>query len=364
MHEYTANFHQHTLHSDGAGTHKEVISAGNQAGLDVMVFTDHNLYLPGLEGWANNTLALMGIEVNDTTQIPEHSHYLCLGVDRDLNDHAADPQALINAVNDCGGAGFIAHPFERAAPLFGEGEIPWKHWQVSGYTGLEIWNYMSEFKSFLSSKARAVHAAFYPDRYITAPFPETLAQWDNLMWQGQKVVAIGGSDAHANTYSLGPLSRTVFPYRDLFRAVRTHLLLSEPLSRQVATAKQQVLNALRRGHCFVAYDHIGDTTGFRFTATNTDGQLIFAAGAGVTTDEAIQGDELSLGGLKLLQLNVTTPLRAEIRLLKDGQIIAQRRGQTLSHLASEPGVYRVECYRVFKTRWRGWIYSNPIYVRG
>jgi len=358
--EYTANFHQHTVYSDGAGTHSEVIRAGQEAGLHVMVFTDHNVFVPGKEGWHGNLLALMGIEVNDTTQHPEHSHFLALGVDRDLNEYASNPQALIDKVNQLGGAGFIAHPFERAAPRFGEGEIPWKHWQVQGYTGLEIWNYMSEFKSFLTGKPRAAYAAFFPDRFITAPFPETLAKWDELTRAGQKIVAIGVADAHAQTYSMGPITRKVFPYRYLFSAVRTHLLSDEPLSRDVPTAKKQVLDTLKAGHCFVAYDLIGDTTGFSFTAQNADDQMIFSDAA---TNIAIQGDEISLGKLSMLTLNVSVPARAEIRLLKNGEIVATERGQSLQFMVSDPGVYRVECYKVHKTKWRGWIFSNPIYVR-
>jgi hypothetical protein len=359
--EYNANFHQHTTASDGAGTHQEVMEAGVQAGLNVMIFTDHNIYIPGQEGWYGPMLVLMGIEVNDTRLVPECNHYLCLGVNRDLSDYAPDPQALINAVNEDGGVGFIAHPFERAAPKFGEGAIPWHHWTVNGYAGLEIWNYMSEFKSLLSGRFKAVRAAFEPDNFITAPFPETLAKWDELTRTGQKVVAIGNSDAHAQTYKLGPLSRVLFPYRDLFSAVRTHLLLNEPLSRNGEEAKSQVLEALRHGHCFVAYDHIGDTTGFRFSAIDAESKILFTT----TTTEpyASQGDEISFGALKMIELTISTPQRAEIRLLKDGQVIATVRSTQLSHIATEPGVYRVECYRVFKTRWRGWIYSNPIYIR-
>ncbi len=359
-HEYTANFHQHTVYSDGAGTHSELIRAGQAAGLDVMVFTDHNIYVPDKEGWYDGLLALMGIEVNDITQSPEHSHFLALGVDRDLGKYAATPQALIDKVNDIGGVGFIAHPFERAAPLFGEGKIPWKHWDVQGYTGLELWNYMSEFKSFLTSKPRAIHAAFSPDRFITAPFPETLAHWDNLTRSGQKVVAIGSSDAHGQAYSMGPITRTVFPYKNLFAAVRTHLLMPERLSKDVATAKQQVLDTLRAGHCFVAYDHIGDTTGFSFTAQNADDQMIFSDAA---TNIAMQGDDIALGNLNMLAFNISVPRRAEIRLIKDGIVVATERGESMQYMASEPGVYRVECYKVWKTKWRGWIFSNPIYVR-
>ena len=361
MYEYRANLHQHTTASDGAKTHAEVIQAGAEAGLDLMVFTDHNVTVPGIEGWYGQTLALMGSEINDTTLDPEINHYLCLGIDRDLTGYAADPQALIDATNAGGGAGFIAHPFERPAPRFNYGIYPWRNWAVKGYTGLEIWNYMSEVKSLLTGRLKAIHLAYDPSYFITGPFPETLAHWDKLMQRGQKVVAIGNSDAHGRTYTMGPLRRVLFPYAYLFGAVRNHLLLAEPLAKEVAVAKKQVLDALRRGHCFVAYDAIGDAGGFRFTAANPEGQILFTnAGAQA---QAIQGDEIALGPLKLVQLTAIVPDRAEIRLLKDGQVIATTRGRTLVHAASTPGIYRVECYRVHKTRWRGWIYSNPIYVR-
>jgi hypothetical protein len=55
---------------------------------------------------------------------------------------------------------------------------------------------------------------------------------------------------------------------------------------------------------------------------------------------------------------------AEIRLMKDGAMIRRmRKAYALSHLTTEPGVYRVEVYRRFRGLKRGWIYSNPIYVR-
>ena len=361
MHEYTANFHQHTTASDGAGTHLDVIRAGAEAGLGVMVFTDHNTVVSGVEGWYDNLLVLMGVEVNDISIEPEMNHYLCLGVDSDLQALAANPQAVIDKVNELGGQGFVAHPFEHPAPAFGYGVIPWLDWEVEGYTGLEIWNYMSEVKSLLTGRAKAIHLAYNPDYYISGPFPQTLARWDSLTGCGQKVVAIGNSDAHGQTYHMGPLRRTIFPYAYLFGAVRTHLLMAEALAKDLATAKQQVLNALGTGHCFVAYDTIGDTTGFRFGASVPEGQILFSSAT--SQDEVMQGDEVSLGGLKLIQLYATTPSRCEIRLLKDGQVITTVRGQRLVHTATEPGVYRVECYKVHKTRWRGWIFSNPIYVR-
>jgi hypothetical protein len=325
-----------------------------QAGLDVLVCTDHNVWVPGVEGWCTHpetgrkVLLLMGEEVHDGVRPRQANHYLCLGADREMREYAARPQALIDAVEQSGGVGFIAHPIERAAPLYDEPEIPWVDWDVDGFTGVELWNYMSEFKGHLSSKPVAVLAAFFPSLFITGPLPETLALWDRLL-RNKRVVAIGGSDAHANVYSLGPLKRAVFPYEYLFRAVNTHLLLDAPLSTDFASARVQVIDALRAGHAYVAYDLAGSSRGFRLTATSQ-------------TESVSMGDEIDLRGP--VSLHVTSPLQADLRLLRDGQEVVAARGRKLTFEAKEPGVFRVEAYRGFRLKRRGWVFSNPIYVRG
>jgi hypothetical protein len=353
--EITGNFHMHTHYSDGVGSHRDLAMAAARAGLDVIMVTDHNVWVEGKEGWYahpetdRQILLLMGEEVHDEERSPQVNHYLCLGVEREVGQYAPRPQDLIYAVRQHGGVGFIAHPIERAAPLFDEPEIPWVDWEVTGFTGIELWNYMSEFKGLLSSKPAAVFAAFFPSLLITDPFPETLALWDDLLRNGAKVVAIGGADAHANVYSLGPLRRPVFPYDYLFRAVNVHLLLDTPLSRDVTLAKAQVLDALRAGHAFVAYDLAGDARGFRFTATSRQGTVSM-------------GDEMRPNGP--VTLHVASPLPAGLRLLKDGCEVARARGRVLTCETNEPGVFRVEAYRRYRIKPRGWVFSNPIYVRG
>jgi hypothetical protein len=351
--EIVGNFHVHTDRSDGTGTHQYVAMIAAQSGLDVIVFTDHNLWVAEIDGWfthqetGRRVLLLMGEEVHDGMRSPQANHYLCLGADRDLRGYAARPQALIDAAQRNGGVGFIAHPIERAAPLYDEPEIPWLDWDVDGFTGLELWNYMSEFKGHLSSRPVAVLAALFPSLYIAGPLPETLVLWDRLL-SNKRVVAIGGADAHANVYSLGPLKRAVFPYEYLFRAVNTHLLLDVPLSADFASARAQVLDALRAGHAFVAYDLAGSSRGFRYTATSH-------------TKNVSMGDEIHLRGS--VSLRVTSPLGADLRLLRDGHEVAAARGRNLTFEAKEPGVFRVEAYRSFRLKRRGWVFSNPIYVR-
>lgn len=73
------------------------------------------------------------------------------------------------------------------------------------------------------------------------------------------------------------------------------------------------------------------------------------------------GEALSLHAN--LELRVTVPARARLRLVRDGQTLAETTGDRLAFVSHRPGVYRVEAYRRHAGRQRGWILSNPIYVR-
>lgn len=354
MPEIVGNLHLHTTASDGTGTHDEVAGAAVRAGLDFIIYTDHNVWVDGIEGWyadptnGHELLRLMGQEVNDLALEPECNHLLCHFACHDLQPVAAAPQVLIETVIQNGGVCFLAHPLERPGMGAAQQLYPWNSWDISGFTGLELWNAMTDVKWQLRTLPRGVIGAYLPHWVLSAPFPEVLAKWDELLATGQKVVVIGNSDAHGMSFSLGPLRRAIYPYEFLFRTVNTHLLLSTPLARQVNQARQQIREALKWGHCFVSYDLIGSSRGFSFTAQS--GQA-----------KAIMGDTLILRHQADLQ--VLSPRRAMLRLLKNGQIIAQTVGRQLEWQTTEPGVYRVEAYRRFWGWQRGWVFTNPIYIR-
>lgn len=357
MIELVGNMHLHTTASDGSGSHDEVAAAAVRAGLDFIIYTDHNVAVKGVEGWyrdrdtGRDLLRLMGQEVNDEAEAPEHSHLLCYFVDDELQTVAPDPQRLIDTVTRRGGLCFLAHPLEQPGYNGHRGDTgyyPWRHWEVSGYTGIELWNAMTDIKRQFRTVPRALLGAYLPPWSIIAPFPETLARWDALLASGRKVVAIGNSDAHAMRFTLYKvLRRTVFPYDHLFRAVNTHLLVDRPLDRDIGRARAQLYQALAGGHCFVGYDLIGSTRGFNFTAACGDRQVIM-------------GETLLLKNEATLR--VTSPLPAKLRLLKDGRPVAESHASELTWSVTEPGIYRVEAYRRYWGWQRGWVFANPIYV--
>jgi hypothetical protein len=353
MHEIVVNLHMHTRYSDGSGTHKDIAQAAMEAGLDAVIVTDHNVLVQGVEGYYRSgprrVLLLVGQEVHDPSRNPQKNHLLVFNANRDVAPFAHDPQRLVDAVREAEGLSFIAHPRDDAAPAFGEDDISWEAWDVTGFTGLELWNGLSEFKTFLKSKLHGIFYAYFPQFINHGPYPDVLLKWDELLLDGKRTVAIGGSDAHAWPQSFGPLKRVIFPYTFHFRVVNTHVFTSESLTGDSATDRRLVYEAIESGRCFVGYDLPASTKGFRFRAQGRE-------------KNAIMGEEIPAKGGVTLQIHA--PEAAECRLIKDGRALKEwKRQVNCTLITTDPGVYRVEVYRRYLGRRVGWIFSNPIYVR-
>lgn len=357
FHEIVANMHMHTPYSDGEWYHAQIAEAAMRAGLDAIIVTDHNVWVQGPEHYyekdGQRVLVLVGEEIHDQRRDPQKNHMLVYGADAELAGHAPDPQKLVDAARGRHALTFFAHPSDPEAPLVHEPDLSWVSWDVRGFTGLEIWNYMTEFKSLVTSWPNAVRYAFNPERGIRGPFPQTLAKWDELTAQGLRVVAIGNADAHGTEYHLAGLTRTIFPYPFLFRCVNTHLLLDSPFTGEVESDKRRMLSALASGHCFVGYDYPAPTRGFKFTANFEKGQ-------------AVLGDEVT--NKRGVTLQIGTPAPATVlRLMCNGQEVKRWENQAnATHIVPErqTGAFRVEAHLHYQGQLRGWIFSNPIYIRG
>ena len=352
MIELTGNLHIHTGYSDGELYHAALAAAAAKAGLDFIITTDHNVFVSGVDCWVEfpggrRVLVLAGEEIHHQDRIPQKNHLLTLGTHTDLSRLASDPQALLDAVGNAGGAAFLAHPYDPAAPLVHEEALGWVAWDAQGYAGLEIWNYMSEFKSLLHSRLDMLSYALFPSLGIRGPDAETLALWDRLLAEGKRVAAVGGSDAHGHAYSMGPLRKVVFPYEYLFRTVTQHVLV-EKVSGDVETDGRSITDALKKGSGWVAYDLSKRSKGFRFWAE---------AGAG----NAGPGDEISFA--PGLVLKAVFPFAAEWRIIHAGKgLVGRGSGVKAEFSPSGPGTFRLEAHRRFRGRMRGWIFSNPVYI--
>lgn len=354
MHEYIVNLHSHTCYSDGTGTHAQIAQAALEADLDCVIITDHNVRVDGFDGYirkeGRKLLVLIGEEVHDQARQPQKNHLLVLGVDHEMAVYADQPQVLIDRVAQAGGLSFIAHPVDPALPLFKEDDLSWENWEVKNYTGIELWNGMSELKSIIHNWFDALRFGLNPDLAAHNPHPLAIQRWDSLLAAGRQVVAVGGADAHALIMRFGPFKRTIYPYQYHFRAINTHVLTPEPLTwRNFEQDSRLIYQALQKGHCFIGYDLPASTKGFRFTAQTKQGALLM-------------GDQAEINGSVTLQVRL--PIPAECHLIRDGQVIKTWQDQQIgAYITKEPGVYRVEAYIQFMGKRRGWIFSNPIYLR-
>jgi hypothetical protein len=351
MDELTINLHMHTIYSDGSGSHADLGRAALKTGVDVLIVTDHNILVKGADAYYRDgkkkALLLACEEIHDQDRDPQKNHLLVFGTDRELAPLADDPQSLIEAVRAAGGICFIAHPVDPPMPAFGETDISWVDWDVTGFTGIELWNGFSELKTVAKGRWDAIAYAFFPEFIPHGPLPETLRRWDELTTQGRRVVAIGGSDAHARHSSMGVLHKVIFPYEYHFSTINTHALVPSSLTADLMRDRKMVFDALSNGHCFVGNDLPAPTRGFRFSAQSRD-------------KYAIMGDEIGDHASVTLQAKLPSP--AGIRLLKDGKVIKTSQGETLTYITDDPGVYRIEAYKRFLGKLRGWIFSNPIYI--
>lgn len=330
-HDYAGVIHVHTAgySHDANGKFEDAVRVANDQRLDFLITTEHNnlrALKDGKQGWYGTTLVLIGMEIST-----RDGHYVALNVNQEIDKDKLDTQQIIDAVNEQGGLGFIAHPYYAKAR--------WRNWSVHGFTGMEIYNVahdtLDENKLRLIVWTLTSPAEPFYYSILDRPY-DPLARWDELIRLHGKVVGIASTDAH----EFHVMGIKFAPYEDLFQICRTHLLIPEkPLTVQT------VYSALREGHAYAAIELNGETRGFMFAAF--DGQK--TAG--------IMGDEVAFSAS--LQLQVELPATADLTLFKDGQTLGSRRAQHWEIAVKEPGVYRVEASRNGKP----WIFSNPIYVR-
>ena len=353
MYETKFALHIHTHYSDGNASHQSLVEIAAKAGLDGIITTDHNIWIEGLDGYygeeKRKIMLLVGEEIHDRSLNPPGNHLLAINARKELSPYSENPQRLIDQIQNSDGLSFLAHPIEDPLEAYQQKEFSWRNWDVQGFTGIELWNQMSEFKSVTTSRFSALINGFFPKRMSIGPLDRTLELWDNLIAERKKkIVAIGGVDAHQFPVKLGPFTVRIYPYLHHFKSVTTHILTPKPLSGSFPDDRNMITKSLSQGHCFVAYDLPASTDGFKFSVNNDDGQFIM-------------GDDVAIK--RGLTFQIRLPQRTLCRLLKDGKIIKEWPDREVcTHMTTEPGVYRVEAFIPYKGKLRGWIFSNPIYA--
>jgi hypothetical protein len=253
---------------------------------------------------------------------------------------------ICEAVRAAGGFGFAAHPWSKGSDRFKRAGTGMPFADLEAADGLELWSFVTDTVERVGSIREAVRFAAAPDRVVDHPPERNMREWDALC-ASRRVPAIGGLDAHQFGVRVGPLVLRAMGYARSFRQLRTHVLCDEPPTGELEHDRAQVYDALREGRCFIGADVHAPTRGFRFWAEGRRG-------------EVTMGGEASAGEWTL---HAVLPAPARLRMLRDGEPVAEREAPALVLEAREPGVYRVEARLERHGRERTWVISNPIYFR-
>lgn len=340
FYHYSGAVHMHTTASDGTKEFDEVVKIGLDAGLDFMMFSDHMTLIHrdnGGEGLYDKMPVIVGYEHNDEA---DHHHYLLFDSPK-VYDPKMTAAEYVKAGADDNAIGIMAHPDEIRNRLPDYPPYPWDDWSVEGFTGLELWNQMSEWMEKLT-RFNKLAMSLSPRKSMVGPTDRILKKWDDLN-QKQKFVGIAGVDAHEFTVKVGPFNIKIFPYKVHFKCLRTHLILREPFSDDFETAKRQIFDALRECRIFNSNMRWGEANKFEFFIEQ-HGNRFIAGDTVADPDKAV--------------INIKLPKKATLKLIHNSDTILTTESDSLEYSDIKKGLYRCEAW----IKDRGWIFSNHIRV--
>jgi hypothetical protein len=342
--------HVHTRRSDGTGTVDDVAAAARRAGLQFVIFTDHD---DGTRG-SDTPVYRYGVLCIDAVEISTNGgHVVALGLPQSPYPLAGEVGDVLEDIRRMGGMSIAAHPGSPRA------ELRWGDWNAP-FDGVEWLNGDSQWRDegwgtltralFTYPFRRAATLATLLDRP-----DDLLARWDALT-RSRPVVAIAAADAHARVGPGGDpygrsLSLHVPSYEQVFRAFSISLP-DVQLRGNAAEDAVVVLDAIRNGHLFSTIDALAGPASFTFTASSG-------------SHRALMGDHLPLDGSVMLRVETNAPSGSTIRLLAEGKSVTSGAPPVLEYQAPDmPAVYRVE---IDTTGAPGvppipWLMSNAIYV--
>ena len=375
--EFRGVMHAHSeLSFDSVMSFPDIAAALHKAEVDFVFMAEHPSsgkagYAKGWKGLHEGILFVRGYEMQEG--------FMPWGLpDGTVLDTSENPALLAKKIKDLGGVLFFAHCEEE------------RLWEIPDVTGMEIDNLDTDLMDGDTKESITdilLNLRSYPDLTLRLMFSrplKNLARWDELN-RTRHITGIAGSDAHQNVGArgvytadgtlrildtghlnqvlteiklngltrlllrllCGPLvpDRQVFridldPYEQSVRFVNTHLLASE-------CTEPALLDALRQGRAFVAFDMIADARGF----------VSCAEGSG---KKAVMGESIPFA--PGLRLRMASPHACRFTILRYEAQVAQGTGNTFDWTVPGSGKYRVEAELDLLGKWTPWIYTNAIAV--
>ncbi len=349
--DYKGIIHVHTaIGGHSTGGFDELIDGATKNNLDFIVMTEHTAALYDtsaltLQGNIGGVLFINGQEVETATD----RFLLVTGSAEAGRANKISTADFLQSIHAQNKLAFVTYPEKH------------KTWNAD-FDGIEVFS--------LHTNAKKMNPFFvlfdaiwsyysYPELVLAKYFErpdENLQRFDEVAAQ-RKSTLFAGADAHSNIgfHLFGDdagnkiINLKIDRYETIFRAMRNHVLLEkdEPLTQE------NLLQALKDGHCFIGLDALSETNGFSFTAAENG------------IESRIMGDEIAL--TENLNLKASAPQTARFIIFKNGEKIHEETSAArINFPAKEKGTYRTEVYldslgEPFDKM--PWIISNPIYIR-
>ena len=369
--EYKGIIHAHTnLGGHSTGSFDELIAAANANDLDFVLMTEHysetfDTAAQTLNGVYGKTLFVGGNEI-DTS---DGDRFLLIpGGGKAARVRMSGTTAFINAAHDSNQLALITYPEK------------FKSWD-SQFDGIEVFSLHTAAKSmnWLTALGDLIWSyPSYPELTLAKNFQRpdaNLAKFDEIAEQ-RKISLFAGTDAHSNIgfHMFGDdagnklINIKVDPYATIFRIARIHVLLPAVAEFTQGT----LIEAIRNGHYFIAFDALGDASNFTFRVEpirlpteimGSEGNIDPPARMRAVENEP----DVAMDDPPTNRLIAIAPTQARFVLYKDGERLTEQSGSVeLNVEVEKAGTYRVEVYRddlgpPFDKI--PWIISNPIYVR-
>jgi len=163
---YRGDLHCHSYHSDGDSDPSALIATARALGLDFLAITDHNAI--------SHLAAQATLDPGDLVLIPGcevttyKGHWNIWGLTEWIDFRTLTPELMRQSIQRAVALGYLTscnHP-RTAGP-------PWEFAEITDQHCVEVWN--GPWELFNS---------------------EALAYWESRLQAGERVVAVGGSDAH------------------------------------------------------------------------------------------------------------------------------------------------------------------------
>lgn len=384
--EYRGVMHSHSHISHNSEVQfPEIGRALQKAHCQFIFMTDHPVdgkadYSLGWKGIHDGILFVPGFEMQ--------ARFMPWGLpDGTVFSQQDNPVELAKKIRQLGGVLCLAH-CEEGRP-----------WDIPEIDGMEIYNIHTDLQAKLMDKHSRLELAkevlinyrSYGDQALRSIFDWRILMMLVQQWDQQnlhrKLTGIAGNDCHQNIglralytaqdtllllgtghndpkrkigeYRLNVFTRSLLrlcfgrqeagkqlfridldPYERSARFVNTHLLAKE-------LSEPALLDAIRAGRAFVAFNMIADASGFAYIAEGN--------GQRVTMGERIT---LSPG----LKLRAETPLPCQFLLVRNGRPIERREGNVFEFDVRKPEKYRIQAALNILGKWTPWILANPIEV--